>query len=132
MPVTLESIALPEDIQWTDEFSGFGVGQTITPTLTGALLVEEVARTLGRKITLSSNGASWVARSTVVALQALVATALDEDETLTLVWGDGRQFEVVFDRSSGTGLSAAEVRRLAAGVQTSSHWYTIELNLLTA
>lgn len=129
MPVTLAGITLPPDIQWTDEFSGFGVGQTISPTLTGALLVEEFAQTEGRPITLASNGASWVERSAVLSLEALAATALN-DQYLRLVWGDGRQFDVVFDRSSGNGFRADELKRLAADKQGPSHKYLIEINLL--
>tara|TARA_R110002072_G_scaffold103808_1_gene227737 strand:- start:105 stop:512 length:408 start_codon:yes stop_codon:yes gene_type:complete len=129
MPISLGGITLPPDIQWTDEFAGFGVGQTIAPTITGALLVEEFEQTEGRPITLASNGASWVERSTVVSLEALAATPLD-DEYLTLVWGDGREFEVVFDRSSGNGFRADELRRLAADKQGPSHKYLIEINLL--
>lgn len=129
MPVSIAGITLPEDLLWTDEFKGFGVGQSITPTITGALLVEEFDQPEGRPMTLSSAGAAWVTRSTVEALEALAATPLD-GTYLTLVWGDGRQFEVVFDRSSGPGFSATEVKRLAAGAQTPAHKYLIDLNLI--
>lgn len=128
---TLEGIQLPEDIQWEDEFSGFGVGQVITPTLTGALIVEEFGQTAGRPITLTGDGHSWVYRSTVEALSTLVATPLS-NQTLTLVWADGRSFDVVFDRSRNNGLKAQEVQRMAASIQTTEHYYTIEINLLTA
>lgn len=132
MTTTLNGISLPDDIQWIDEFSGHGVGQVISPTLTGALLVEETIQQKGRQITLASNGASWMRRSVVEQLQALVAAPLADGASLPLVWGDGRTFDVVFDRTRGPGFRAVEVKRLAAGVQTPDHWYTIELNLLTA
>lgn len=128
MPVTLGGIALPDDIQWIDEFSGFGVGQTITPTLTGALVIEESAQTEGRKVTLSSNGA-WVSRTVVESLATLAAAPLN-NATLTLVWADARTFQVVFDRTSGDGFSAQEVKRLGAGKQPGTHPYNIEINLL--
>lgn len=129
MAVTLAGIEIPADIQWIDEFSGFGVGQTITPTLTGALVVEEVAQPAGRKITLRSNGAAWVTRDTVEQLAALAATPLD-GTTLTLSW-HGTDYDVVFDRSSGDGFSATEVIRLAASIQGATHPYDITINLIT-
>jgi hypothetical protein len=132
MTISIDGIELPSDLQWVDEFSGHGVGQVITPTLTGALLVEEVAQTKGRPITLASNGAAWVQRSVVEQLQALAATPLPDDTTLPFVWDDGRTFDVVFDRSRGPGFSATEVVRRAGGIQTSAHWYTINITLLTA
>lgn len=129
MAITLEGITLPADLQWTDEFSGFGVGQTITPTLTGSLVVEETAQPEGRNITLTSDGASWVERSTVEALAALAATPLD-GTTLTLNW-HGTTYAVVFDRSRA-GFEATEVMRLAGDKQSATHPYLITLNLITA
>jgi len=130
MAITLEGITLPDDIIWSDEFAGFGVGQIVTPTLTTALVVEEIAQVAGRAITLESDGA-WVSRGTVQLLETLAATPLD-GTTLTLNWGDGRTFDVVFDRSSGGAIEAQEVFPLAAADQTSSHVYSITIRLITA
>ncbi|MEO1080057.1 MAG: hypothetical protein AAFY29_10925 [Pseudomonadota bacterium] len=130
--VTLEGIQLPDDIQWTDEFVGFGVGQQITPTIGGSLVVDENPQIGGRAITLSSNGAAWISRQTVEQLAALAATPLASGTTLTLVWGDGRTFDVVFDRSSGNGFEAEEVMRTAAANQAATDFYLITINLITA
>jgi hypothetical protein len=132
MAIILAGITLPDDLQWIDEFTGHGVGQIITPTLTGALLVEEAQQTKGRQITLESNGAAWTTRSTVEALATLVATPLALGATLAFEWADGRTFDVVFDRSRGPGFRATEVQRLAGGIQQATHPYLIEINLLTA
>jgi hypothetical protein len=132
MPITLGGITLPPDLQWVDEFSGHGVGQVISPTLTGALLVEETQQTKGRPITLASNGAAWMARSAVEAMATLVATPLDDGETLAFEWADGRTFDVVFDRSRGPGFRATEVVRRSADIQQATHPYVIEITLLTA
>ncbi|MEM6483807.1 MAG: hypothetical protein AAF662_02315 [Pseudomonadota bacterium] len=132
MNVRLAGIELPSEIQWVDEFAGHGVGQIIEPTLTGALIVEETAQVNGRPITLESNASAWVDRSTVELLSGLAATPLASGSTLTLEWGDGRTFDVVFDHSRGAPFSAEEVRRLAAGAQTPTHKYLITINLLTA
>jgi hypothetical protein len=128
--ITLEGITLPDDIVWVDEYSGFGVGQIITPTLTTALVVEEVAQTAGRRITLESDGA-WLTKTVVQQLESLAATPLS-NTTLTLVWGDARTFDVVFDRSSGPAFEAQEVVRIASGDQTAGHYYQIAIRLITA
>jgi len=132
MTVLLEDIQLPDDIQWIDEFAGHGVGQQISPTLTGALLIEETRQAFGRPITLASNQAAWVTRATVEQLEALAATPLEDGQTLTLEWGDGRTFAVVFDRSGGKPIEAEEVSRLAAGAQDGEHPYLITIRLITA
>jgi len=132
MTTRLAGIDLPDDLQWTDEFTGHGVGQQITPTITGALVVEETTQSKGRPITLAGNGHAWVPRATVEALAALAATPVADGATLLLEWTDGRTFDVVFDRSRGPGFSAREVRRLSAGIQGGDHPYIIELTLLTA
>lgn len=129
MAVLLEGIALPDDIQWLDEFAGFGVGQEITPTLTGSLVIEERSSAAGRPITLESNGASWITKATASALATLAATPVAEGQALTLDW-HGTIFNVVFDRSSGSGFRAVEVMRLAANAQTADHPYTVSLNLI--
>lgn len=132
MTVQIDTVELPDDIQWVDEFDSHGVGQIITPTLTGALFVEEVVQAAGRRITLDGKGYSWVTRSTLLALQALESTPLGNDETLTFTWADGRTFEVVFDRSSGSAVNADEVMRRAAGFQDADHFYSISVKLITA
>ncbi|MAT91377.1 MAG: hypothetical protein CME59_02125 [Halioglobus sp.] len=131
MAVTLAGIALPGDIEWTDEFEGFGVGQNITPTITGALVVEENAQPEGRPMTLASGDGSWTSLSTVQQLHALAAIPLADGDTMTLDWVDGRTFGVVFDRTGGKrGFSARPVYRLAMHQQANGHPYFITLNLI--
>lgn len=133
MPNTLEGIELPIEIQWVNEFAGQGVGQVQTPTLTGALIIEEIPIIAARRITLSSgDDAAWVHRSVVEQLEALAATPLTTGQTLTLNWGDGRSFNVHFDHSQGAPFEAEEVKRLAADAQPETHPYFITLNLITA
>ena len=52
MNVTLNGLHLPDDLIWRDEFDWAPVEQVVTPTLSGALLVEETAKPEGRPITL--------------------------------------------------------------------------------
>jgi hypothetical protein len=129
MPVTLAGIELPVDIQWVDEFSDHGVGQEITPLLTGHLLVEETVQPEGRPMSLRTGPLCWVERTVVEALYELQATALEDGETLPLVWADGRTFDAVIDRGRG-GFSAQEIRRLGAAVQLPSHKYEISISLI--
>lgn len=130
MAVILEGITLPTDLEWVDEFSGWGVGQTISPTLTGSLVVEENTQADGRPISLQSGDGSWVQRSVVEDLQALAETALAEGSTLALTWADARTFTVVFDRTSGKGFSARQVYRQAASTEENSHPYFIKIDLI--
>lgn len=102
------SITLPEDLQWSDEFNWTPVGQVVTPTLTGALIIEEAAQQAGRPITLSSlqSGGEYtavVARTVVEALRALSVIA---GAQMTLTLGDGRAFTVRWRHESGGGFTA--------------------------
>ena len=92
---TLGAVQIPEDVWWSDEFAWSPVEQSTTRSLTGALIVQLGTKTKGRPITLTSNDrGGWVARSTVIALRALAATA---GATYTLTLADGRSFTVSFD-----------------------------------
>lgn len=50
--VRLGAIDLPDDMVWKDELDWCPVSQIITPTLTGAAIVEETASLAARQITL--------------------------------------------------------------------------------
>lgn len=130
MAVTLQGVTLPEDITWEDEFAGWGVGQVITPTLTTALVVEEVAQVAGRPFTLQTGDDAWVERSVVLALDSLAKTALD-NTTLTLNW-HGASYDVVFDRSSGGAVEAQEIFPLSGADVDGTHIYALTLRLITA
>lgn len=127
--VTLEGISLPNDIQWADEFVGFGVGQVVTPTLTGAIVVEESLQAAGRPITLQSGDGSWTIRAVVEQIAALCAVPLADNQSLTLSW-HGTDYQVIFDRSRGSAFEANEVLRVAAPNQGAGHFYLITINLI--
>ncbi len=92
--IKLAGIELPDDLDWGDEFEWEPIGQVITPTLSGAIIVEEAAQSEGRPITLRSDGEAWVQRSAVVALYAL-ASAPSARMPLEL---NGRHFTVLWRR----------------------------------
>ncbi|MGX5834298.1 hypothetical protein ACWIJ6_09150 [Aeromonas piscicola] len=91
MNVTLNSELLPDDLVWRDEFDWSPVEQVVTPTLSGALLVEETPRPEGRPITLVGH----CARATVLRLKALEAVP---GQWLTLTLLDGVARTVIWRR----------------------------------
>ncbi|MBL0652971.1 hypothetical protein [Aeromonas caviae] len=91
MNVTLNGLHLPDDLIWRDEFDWAPVEQVVTPTLSGALLVEETAKPEGRPITLVGH----CPRATVLALKALEAQVA---QLLTLTLLDGLPREVFWRR----------------------------------
>ncbi len=91
MNVTLNSELLPDDLIWRDEFDWSPVEQVVTPTLSGALLVEETPRPDGRPITLVGH----CARATVLRLKALEAVP---GQLLTLTLLDGVARTVIWRR----------------------------------
>ncbi|MGY3884218.1 hypothetical protein [Aeromonas aquatica] len=107
--ITLAGIELPDDLDWEDEFGWEPVGQVITPTLSGAILVEESVQSEGRPITLRSDGEAWVRRSTVLDLQALAAGP----STRMPLHLNGRTFTVLWRRESGGGFEAKQLYRIA-------------------
>ncbi|WP_265451678.1 hypothetical protein [Aeromonas salmonicida] len=85
MNVTLNSVLLPDDLVWRDEFEWAPVEQVVTPTLSGALLVEETAKPEGRPLTLSGH-CSRAKVQEIKVLEAQVAKLM----TLTLLDGVAR------------------------------------------
>lgn len=122
--ITLAGIELPDDLDWEDEFGWEPVGQLITPTLSGAIVVEEAVQSEGRPITLRSDGEAWVRRSTVLELQALAAVP----SLRMQLHLNGRIFTVIWRRESGGGFEAKQLYRIAdPDTQTP---YEITLRLL--
>ena len=98
MNVTLNSVLLPDDLVWRDEFDWAPVEQVVTPTLSGALLVEETPKPSGRPITLVGH----CPRATVQILKVLEAVP-SQLLTLTLLDGVAR---TVFWRRPGVVVTA--------------------------
>lgn len=92
MAITLDSVYLPEDLSWPDEFDYDAVAQKVTYTEDGTPIVEETARAGGRPITLVG---APISREKLLELQAMAATPL---ATYPLTLHDGRTFTVMFRR----------------------------------
>ena len=91
MNVTLNSVLLPDDLVWRDEFEWAPVEQVVTPTLSGALLVEETAKPEGRPLTLIGH----CSRAKVQELKVLEAQVA---QLMTLTLLDGVTRTVVWRR----------------------------------
>lgn len=92
--ITLGTVTLPPDLQWSDEFNWVALGMTAKVSLTGAEVVQSGALQAGRPITLQGGtDFAWLDYATIEALRTL-ATAGGATYTLTLA--DGRTFTVRF------------------------------------
>ena len=123
--ITLGSITLPGDLHWVDEFAWGPVERSATRSLTGALIVEESTRILGRPITLEAKseevGFVWLPRSTVTELYNLAAIS---GWTGTLTLADARSFTVAF---RDEGISAAPVQHRAPSADSDPYTLTLKL-----
>ncbi|WP_368162874.1 hypothetical protein [Aeromonas sp. s6] len=108
MNVTLNGLLLPDDLVWRDEFDWSPVEQVVTPTLSGALLVEETATPEGRPITLVGHAP----RATVLLLKALEAQVA---QLMTLTLLNGQQREVVWRRPGIVAIPVIEMADPEAG-----------------
>lgn len=129
---SLAGVALPDDLEWIDEFDDARTKQQVEVMIGGALFVEESTQLAGKKITLRSNqeGTNYWAlaqRSTVIALQALADTARAQSDPMALVLPDGRTTNVLF-RHGETGFSARPWKHIVP--QLSTDYYLIELRLM--
>lgn len=78
MSITLSvdaiSVELPADLYWSDELTWHPVAQSVTRTVTGALVIQTQATAgdAGRPITLEPpvSGASWISRDSLDQLKA--------------------------------------------------------------
>lgn len=134
--ITLAGIELPADLQWSDEFTGWRVGQNVRTSLTGALIVQESARQAGRPITLqtSRDGAAYVAPVTLDVLRMLQASeSQPRTAGLQLVLpahnGGERTFSVIWRRTEGAALEAEPIRFAVPALD--GDYFSITLRLMT-
>lgn len=118
-----QSLILPADMRWMDEFDWVKVAQTSPEyTLSGSLLVQYGVKLAGRPITLGGDWA-WVPRSVVRTLHDWAGVpALRLDLSLP----DGRDFVVAFALA---GIKAQPVRFAAPLADEDA--YTLEISLMT-
>lgn len=134
--IALAGIELPADLQWTDEFTGWQVGQQVRTTLTGALVVQESKRQAGRPITLQStrDGNAWVGVVPLPVLRALqVSESTLQLAPLELVLpahnGGERTFQVRWRRTEGAAIEADPLRFATPALD--QDYFSITLRLMT-
>lgn len=127
----LDDIELPDDLFWSDETNPWAVGQSVTTTLNGALVIQEGARQAGRPITLESGRSSddlyaCVTRSTVDALLDKANVAGSPHMALHL---EGRApIAVRFRHTDGLAVDAAPV--VVISPFAAGDWYHLTLRLM--
>lgn len=107
--ITIDSIVLPPDMLWEDEYNWSQVRQTIRPSVTGAQLIQMNSLLAGRPITLvgrmeGDRGFALLKRSVVDQLRAKEVSSMGLPMTLTL--SDGRTFSVIFRYDNGVSVEA--------------------------
>ena len=129
MALQLATIALPDDMQWSDEFSWLPTAQQVEIASSGALIVEESAQLAGRPITLvgsdSNPGFAWASRATIGALYALAS--IPRVGPLTLLLQDGRSLNVRFRFNDGAAVEAKPIRFMAPQVDADQYLLTLRL-----
>ncbi|TAA42467.1 MULTISPECIES: hypothetical protein [Pseudoxanthomonas] len=136
--ITLGGVTLSADLDWTDEFTAWRVGQNVRTSLTGAQIIQEAALQSGRPITLESGqdaGGSYYGVLTLAqvrALQALEQVPGSAPMLLTMPAhnsGD-RSFDVIWRRTDGAAIEARQIQR--RWPQLDDDFYTVTLRLMTA
>lgn len=115
--IVLDGISLPVDLQWTDEFTSWKVGQVMRTSLTGALIVHESARQAGRPVTLESwqDGRAWAGVVDLATLRALQASeeaypGPSFDVVLPAHNSGSRTLRCRWRRDGGNAISARELK----------------------
>ena len=123
------TLALPDDLLWSDEHTWSPVVSSLSYLITGALLVQSATRQAGRDITLvGAADMAWVTRSVVNVLRDWAALPLDSvTGRFELMLTDGRMFTVAFRHADGA-LEAEPVTGFPA--RSDSDFYRITLKLM--
>lgn len=109
LTVGTTSVALPEDLYWSDETTWSPVVQSVDRSLTGALLVQTALRQAGRPVTLAppeEARSSWLSRSSLEQLQVW----LGQPGQVMLLTLRGVVRSVVWRHQDGSALEARPVQ----------------------
>jgi len=133
---SLAGVALPDDLEWPDEWSWSPVSQAVSVSIGGSLIVEEQAQLAGRPITLRSNqnGDDYWALATlttVQALQALANTARTQSSPMALTLPDGRTTTVLF-RHGELGFEARPWKHIVPAEAADLYLITLRLQAVSA
>ena len=124
----LDTVTLPSDLLWKNEFEWNQAVQSHARTLSGAIEIQTAANLYGRPIRLEGgDDGGWITRATALAIRALEA---DPTKIMTLSGlNDEAPLSVMFDRSNGSAFESQMILRWAQpGADT---WYSCALRLIT-
>lgn len=94
--ISLDTIQLPDDLSWVDEFDWTPTKQSESFSLTGALIVETATKQAGRTITLfGSEEAGWITRGVLNQIYA----KLSQSQAMVLTLNDARVINVRFSHN---------------------------------
>lgn len=92
----IDTLTLPTDLLWIDEFDWTPVQQTQAYSITGALIIESGVKQAGREITLSGDNVSGlISRADLKTLES----KLTKTPPLVLTLNDARTFNVIFNHA---------------------------------
>ena len=120
------TVPLPSDLYWADEFAWQPVVQTAERTITGALVLQQAARTAGRPITLRSfsESSGWVTRAAMGALREWASIPQCE---MVLSYREN-SYNVTWRHHDGNALEATPVVWFSDA--QNDDYYTATLNLM--
>lgn len=123
---TQESITLPQDMRWRDEFEWNAVHQTAPEyTLSGSMIIQQGIKQTGRPITLTGDWA-WLDLKTIRTLSSWCDVP---ELKLQLMHYDGRVFQVAFRLHEGGLAQVSPVCYTTP--ESESDRYTAEIRLMT-
>jgi hypothetical protein len=122
MALTLDSITLPTDLLWSDEYIYTPVKQTVNMAVDGSLVIEAAAALAGRPITLQGGADyAWISKGTLELLrlkQAVPGLVM----SLSLL---GVTHSVIFAQP---GIEARQVQDFSN--PDSGDWYAVTLKFI--
>ena len=123
------ALELPDDLLWEDEFTWAQVAQATERGITGALIVDAMARNGGRPITLAGTAeTAWISRADMLTLKAWAA--IPGQEFALVVRGVAHN--VIFDHGTGdTTTSVAQQPVMAfSNMQADDYHSNLRLRFL--
>jgi hypothetical protein len=120
----LDTLTLPTDLIWIDEFEWTPIQQTQTYSITGALIIERGTKLAGQSITLAGDNTSGlISRADLNLLKAKLNTT----STMVLTLNDARTFNVIFNHSKNPIEAKPQIDYSDTN---DADLYTLKINLL--
>jgi hypothetical protein len=96
----LDTVVLPDDMFWSDEFSWTPVAQLMEYSVAGSMIIQESERQTGRTVTLKGDmDRCWVTREDIATLYSWANTT---EKEMILTFPDTTTHTVMFDMTAGS------------------------------